>query len=114
MNAARGVLADPDSAAAIEQACEQLALVSAANDETTQALYLLPWSGQSDEPSSGASRSTVTLTVTGPGGVHTRTVINAVEAIEAIQAGYSEVFEMPAWDSAATVAGQTGMNEVFE
>ena len=59
---ARSILADPDSALAIRQAFEQLALVSAAIDETTQELYLLPFSGQSSPPAAGASRATVELT----------------------------------------------------
>jgi len=87
---ARGVLADPDSAAAIEQACEQLALVSAANDETTQALYLLPWSGQSDEPSSGASRSTVTLTVSRTKGFDRHAVLEPGTLVEEVQVDAGE------------------------
>lgn len=60
---ARSILADPDSALAIRQAFEQLALVSAAIDETTQELYLLPFSGQSSPPAGGAARAAVELTV---------------------------------------------------
>lgn len=82
---ARGVLADPDSAAAIEQACEQLAVVSAANDETTQSLYLLPWSGQSDEPSSGAARSSVTLTVAREKGFERHVVLEPGTVVEEVQ-----------------------------
>lgn len=60
---ARGVLSDPDSAAAIEQLCEQLAVVSLAVEETTQEMYLLAGSGQSFPPAAGAARSHVLLTV---------------------------------------------------
>lgn len=87
---ARGVLSDPDSAAAIEQACEQLALVSAANDETTQSLYLLPWSGQSDAPSSGASRSTVTLTVIRTKGFDRHAVLEPGTLVEEVQVDAGE------------------------
>lgn len=48
---------------AFEQICEQLARASLAIDRTTQALYILPWSGQSNPPSAGASLATVELTL---------------------------------------------------
>jgi hypothetical protein len=38
--------------------------VSEAVDRTTQSFYLCPWSGQTDEPASGAVRATVTLAIT--------------------------------------------------
>ena len=43
------------------QSFAQFARVSQAVDTTTQGLYLLPWSGQTDEPASGAAYSTVQL-----------------------------------------------------
>lgn len=46
------------------QGFAQLALVSAAIDQATQAAYVLPWSGQSDAPASGEAKATVTLSLT--------------------------------------------------
>lgn len=48
---------------AFEQAWQQFARVSQAIDATTQALYILPWSGQTAPPAGGAARSTVVLTI---------------------------------------------------
>jgi len=48
---------------AYTQSFAQLARVSEAIDTTTQSMYLLPSSGQSDDPAAGESRATVTLTV---------------------------------------------------
>ena len=45
------------------QLCEQLALVSAAAEEASEELRLLPYSGQTAAPASGARRSTVLLDV---------------------------------------------------
>lgn len=45
------------------QLAEQLARVSTAIDRTTQSLFILPWSGQTDEPASGERRSEVTIEV---------------------------------------------------
>ena len=44
------------------QALAQLARVSEAIDTTTQAMFICPWSGQSNEPASGGVKATVTLT----------------------------------------------------
>lgn len=44
------------------QYMEQLARASQAVDRTVQSLFILPWSGQTNEPASGASLATVTLT----------------------------------------------------
>jgi hypothetical protein len=44
------------------QAFEQIARLSQAVDYTTQALYILPWSGQSGLPAAGQAYATVTLT----------------------------------------------------
>ena len=49
------------------QAFEQLAAVSRAIDESTQQLYIQPWSGQSNEPAVGASNATVALQLTRSG-----------------------------------------------
>lgn len=48
---------------AYTQLFAQMARASAAVDTTTQALFILPWSGQSGPPASGAQQATVTLTV---------------------------------------------------
>lgn len=45
------------------QAATQLARVSESIDRTTQALYILPHSGQTDEPARGEAKATVTLSV---------------------------------------------------
>jgi len=42
----------------------QLARVSRAVDVSTQAMYILPWSGQTNDPARGEARATVTLTFT--------------------------------------------------
>lgn len=45
------------------QTAEQLARVSKAIDVTTQALYILPHSGQTNDPASGEQKATVTLAI---------------------------------------------------
>lgn len=45
------------------QLFQQLARVSAAADTSSQAMYILPWSGQSGPPAGGAANATVTLTI---------------------------------------------------
>lgn len=47
-----------------EQAAEQFARASEMVERSTQAMYLRPWSGQSDQPAAGEGRATVTLTIT--------------------------------------------------
>lgn len=47
----------------IEQAAEGLARVSLAIDRTLQSLFILPWSGQSDEPAAGAAEATTTVLI---------------------------------------------------
>lgn len=49
---------------AITQGLAQLARLSEAVDRTTQAMFILPWSGQTNEPAGGAAHATTTLTVT--------------------------------------------------
>lgn len=46
------------------QAWAQFARVSQAIDTTTQALYILPWSGQTAPPAAGEARATVALSFT--------------------------------------------------
>jgi hypothetical protein len=46
-----------------EQAAEQLSRASQMIETTTQSMYILPWSGQDNVPSAGASNATVTLTL---------------------------------------------------
>lgn len=53
------------------QLAAQLARVSLAIDRTTQSLFILPWSGQTDEPASGERRSTVDVVVERGGGFET-------------------------------------------
>jgi hypothetical protein len=48
---------------AFEQGIVQLARVSEAIDRTTQAMFIVPWSGQTDEPARGASNARVTLRI---------------------------------------------------
>lgn len=52
---------------AIEQAAEQFARVSQQIDNNTQAMFILPWSGQTAPPSQGAAPARTTLTVTRTG-----------------------------------------------
>ena len=44
------------------QALAQFARVSEAIDSTTQAMFICPWSGQTDDPAEGGAKATVTLT----------------------------------------------------
>jgi hypothetical protein len=54
----------PDSGVeAIEQAHEQFARTSESIDRTTQSMFIFPWSGQTDEPASGAQLARVTLSI---------------------------------------------------
>jgi hypothetical protein len=46
------------------QGIAQAVRVSEAIDRTTQAMFILPWSGQTNEPASGGERATVELTFT--------------------------------------------------
>lgn len=48
----------------VEQMAEQFARASVSVDRNTQAMFILPWSGQTDAPAAGASKATVTITVT--------------------------------------------------
>lgn len=54
---------DGNGLEAYGQAMEQLARASTAIDTTTQAMYLLPWSGQTAPSAGGAQRASVTLQV---------------------------------------------------
>ena len=53
------------------QVFEQFARVSKAIDISTQALYIVPWSGQTNPPAEGESFARVTLTLTRTGSLHT-------------------------------------------
>jgi len=58
------LLGNPESGLeVVTQAHEQLARASEMIDRTTQASFILPWSGQTDEPAAGASYATVDLTL---------------------------------------------------
>lgn len=59
------------------QLAEAGARVSQAIETTTQALYVRPWSGQTSSPALGASKATVTLTLTRTGDTHEPVVIGA-------------------------------------
>jgi len=59
------LLENPDSGVeVIEQVAEQLSRLSVAVERSTQSLYILPWSGQTEPPSSGWAPATVELEVT--------------------------------------------------
>ncbi len=73
------------------QMLDQFVRVSEAIDATTQAMYILPWSGQTDEPASGVSRSRVTLSILRSTGELARaTVLEAGQIlIDEIQTDFS-------------------------
>jgi hypothetical protein len=50
--------------ASVGQASAQIARASEMVNRSTQSMYVLPWSGQTEEPASGARYATVTLTMT--------------------------------------------------
>lgn len=61
----RPLVEQPDSGVeVVEQLAEQLARVSLAIDRTTQALFIYPWSGQSDEPSGAGVLAAAVVQVT--------------------------------------------------
>ncbi len=64
------------------QAWVQMALASVAIDRTTQALFLLPWSGQSDLPASGPMRATVSLSLTRTGLLNLPLILAAGQLVE--------------------------------
>lgn len=60
----RPLLEKPDSGfEMVEQAHEQHARASEMVDRTTQAMFIFPWSGQSDESAAGAANATVELSI---------------------------------------------------
>lgn len=70
-----GSLAEsPDGYAAIEQAIDQYSFAGECVNTSAQALYLLPWSGQTGEPASGPARATVDV-VLRRGEAFTRAVV---------------------------------------
>jgi len=61
----RPLLEQPDSGVeGVEQAHAQFARASEMVDRTTQAMFIFPWSGQSDEPAGGPALARVTITAT--------------------------------------------------
>lgn len=64
------------------QSFAQAARVSEAIDTTTQALYILPWSGQSGSPASGAKLATVALTLARTGLTQIPLVVPAGEFVD--------------------------------
>lgn len=62
---------------AYDQSFEQLARLSRAVDETTQAMYILPWSGQTAEPAADARRAAVALTLARTGFANVPLVVTA-------------------------------------
>jgi hypothetical protein len=59
------LLHNPDSGLeVVTQSHEQFARASEMVDRTTQAMFIVPWSGQTDEPSAGAAHATVDVTLT--------------------------------------------------
>ena len=58
------LITQPDSGIElIKQGHAQFAAVSSAADQTFQSLYILPWSGQTNDPASGAEFATVQIVV---------------------------------------------------
>lgn len=58
------LISQPDSGIElIEQSHAQLAAASQAVDQTFQSLYILPWSGQTNDPASGAQLALATLSI---------------------------------------------------
>lgn len=81
---ARGVLEGGEGAEVPGQLCEQLAIVSAAAEEASEELRLLPYSGQSGAPASGARRSTVLLDVARTAGFDRLLVLEAGQLFEEV------------------------------
>lgn len=63
----RPLLEQPESGIeAIEQSAEQFARASLMVERTTQSMYILPWSGQTQPPAAGAALAAVDVTITRP------------------------------------------------
>lgn len=80
-----------------------VARVSTAVERSVQAMFILPWSGQTDEPASGAARSTATLTVTRSAAYHLRLVFTPWVQVED---GYGRRFAVTV--NTTLVAGSPG------
>lgn len=68
---------DTGFGASIGQTAEQLARASVMVNRSSQSMYVLPWSGQTDEPARGASYAEVDLTLT-----RTTLFTNALSIVE--------------------------------
>src|SRR5271156_5698218 len=55
---------------AYTQGMAQFSRVSSAINTTMEAMYILPWSGQTSEPASGPNAATVMLTISRTGRLH--------------------------------------------
>ena len=73
------------------QAFAQQARVSLAVDRSTQALYVLPWSGQTDEPASGGAYSSVGLTFARAGSFLQELTFVAGTFVEEVQIDFSDL-----------------------
>src|ERR1700677_1896344 len=71
------------------QAFAQLARVSQAIDTSMGSLFILPWSGQTSPPASGAQNATVTLTLTRAGLPHQPLVLMAGTLVDDVEPDYS-------------------------
>jgi len=75
---------------AIEQAMAQTERLSLAVDRTTQSMYIFPWSGQTDAPSSGEAQATVLLRVTRTKEIHRLVVFDVGLLILHVTSDYGE------------------------
>lgn len=73
------------------QSFEQHRRVSRAIDRTTQAMYVLPFSGQTDEPSSGGAKSQVTLSLSRSSGFLGELTLVAGTFVEEVQIDFSDL-----------------------
>lgn len=72
------------------QAWEQYQRASVMVNRTTQAMFILPWSGQSDEPASGEHKATVTLCFTREEKFDRPVVLGIGTVIEHVAIDYSK------------------------
>ena len=77
------------------QLWEVFARVSQAIDTTTQAMFILPWSGQTDEPAQGEAHATVTLTFSRTKRLNEAITLTAGQIVVAQ--------ELPDWSPTGTV-----------
>lgn len=69
----------------VTQAFEQLAKVSCAVDRTTQAMFTLPWSGQTGSPGEGAQQACTRLTLTRKGFINFPIILSETVYAEEIK-----------------------------